>query len=75
MLMFSIILQLPLLEYSTYWDNLTSWETGLNLLENNPNKVQSFIDFHEIEQQPLLYLSLNNKTYLSDFNEEDYRSE
>lgn len=57
MVMFSVMISIPLLDYATYFQDLSAFESGLQLLES------AFLTAHPIElPERIFYLALNSSS-------------
>jgi hypothetical protein len=83
MLIFSVMIIIPLLNYETYWSEKTSYDTGIDLLhlqrEENPDYINFFVmelvSFHRDERAPIASVDLHYKNLYSGINYREYRDE
>jgi hypothetical protein len=82
--MFSIIVSIPLFDYSTYWTWTDSYVTGSNILAENysfsPDEfkfyLNEFIKFHaNVNGQLLGTVAMNDKMVYEELDTDDYRLE
>jgi hypothetical protein len=81
LLMLSVIVCIPLFDYSTYWLERTAYESFLNMMYQNKDDnylLSKFLEFNESTQprMPISYIAVDNQIiYQSQYVSTEYRLE